>query len=202
MPMALPSLRGRPPRLRANVQRTTVRAERSSRRASAFHGHPPRPFLAHLVRETRRPLRVRTERGPRLPGPMPAIRARKASHRQPQQHWALEDGSVANAPRPTLLDSGTARLASGTHKGGLSSLAMPIQPLWADALIDDVECWQTEHGFDTIESHKQGSSFWATCFPEFCEESCACQRPLSVPCYQAQMLASNLAKSLNFRFDS
>jgi hypothetical protein len=156
---------------------------------------PPKAFLAPLVRETRRPLRMRTERGPRLPGPMPAIRARQASPMQPQQPWALEDGEVANAPRPTLLASGIARLASGTHQGGLSSLEMPIQPLWADDLLDDVECWQTEHGFDTIESQKQGSSFWVTCFPEFCEESCACQLPLSVPFSQAQMLASNLAKS-------
>src|SRR5512145_3047132 len=72
---------------------------------------------------------------------------------------------------------------------------MHIQPFWAYDLIDHVEFWQTEQGFDTIDIHAQVSSFWVTCFPEFCEESCACQQPLSVPCYQAQTLASNLAKS-------
>src|SRR2546430_9502785 len=72
---------------------------------------------------------------------------------------------------------------------------MQIQPLWAYDLIDHVQFWQTEQGFDTIDIHEQGSFFWVTCFLECCEESCACQQPLSVPCYQAQTLASNLAKS-------
>src|SRR5439155_25462593 len=75
---------------------------------------------------------------------------------------------------------------------------MQIQPLWAYDLIDHVQFWQTEQGFDTIDIHEQGSFFWVTCFLECCEESCACQQPLSVPCYQAQTLASNLAKSLIF----
>jgi hypothetical protein len=37
---------------------------------------------------------------------------------------------------------------------------MQIQPLGAYDLIDDVEFWQTEQGFDTIDIHKPGSSFW------------------------------------------
>src|SRR5439155_2961486 len=82
-----------------------------------------------------------------------------------------------------------------THDGGLPSFEMQIQPLWAYDLIDHVQFWQTEQGFDTIDIHEQGSFFWVTCFLECCEESCACQQPLSVPCYQAQTLASNLAKS-------
>jgi hypothetical protein len=60
-----------------------------------------------------------------------------------------------------------------------------------------VQFWQTEQGFDTLDIHEQGSCFWVTCVPEYCEESCACQQPLYVPCYQAQTLASNLAKSQN-----
>src|SRR5437879_9712111 len=79
---------------------------------------------------------------------------------------------------------------------------MQIQPLWAYDLIDHVQFWQTEQGFDTIDIHEQGSFFWVTCFLECCEESCACQQPLSVPCYQAQTLASNLAKSHRSEFKS
>jgi hypothetical protein len=37
---------------------------------------------------------------------------------------------------------------------------MHIQPLGTYDLINDVEFWQTKQGFDTIDSHEQGSSFW------------------------------------------
>src|SRR5712691_11954230 len=114
---------------------------------------------------------------------------------QPQHDRTLQDGEVTEAPRATLFDPGAARLAARTHDGGLPSFEMQIQPFWAYDLIDHVQFWQTEQGFDTIDIHEQGSFFWVTCFPECCEESCACQQPLSVPCYQAQTLASNLAKS-------
>jgi hypothetical protein len=105
---------------------------------------------------------------------MVATLALKAPQMQPQQNGALQDGQVAHAPRPALLDSGTTRLASGTHDGGVPPLEMHIQPLWADDLIDDAEFWQTEQSFDTIDIPVQGSSFWVG-FPEFCKESCACQ---------------------------
>jgi hypothetical protein len=52
---------------------------------------------------------------------------------------------------------------------------MHIQPLWADDLIDDAECWQTEQRFDTIGIHDPDSSFWVVSFPEFCKESCTRQ---------------------------
>jgi len=55
---------------------------------------------------------------------------------------------------------------------------MHIQPFRAYDLIDHVPFWQTEQGFDTLDIHEQGSFFWVTCFPEYCEESCACQQPL------------------------
>jgi hypothetical protein len=48
----------------------------------------------------------------------------------------------------------------GTHDGTVASLKVHIQPLGADDLMDDVEFWQTEQGFDTIDIHGQGSSFW------------------------------------------
>jgi hypothetical protein len=55
---------------------------------------------------------------------------------------------------------------------------MQIQPRWEYDLIDDAELWQTEQGFDTIDIHGPGSSFWVVCFPEFCQESSGCQLPL------------------------
>jgi len=118
---------------------------------------------------------VGAERFTRLPGPVLATLTLKAPHMQPQQDRTLEDGQVTHAPRPTLLDSGAARLATRTHDAGIPSFERQIQPLWAYDLIDHVEFWQTEQGFDTIDIHEQGSSFWLACFPEFCEESCACQ---------------------------
>jgi hypothetical protein len=105
---------------------------------------------------------------------MVTLVALKAPQMQPQQDRTLQDGQVAQAPRPALLDSGTTRLASGTHEGGVPSLEMHIQPLWADDLIDDAEFGQTEQRFDTIDIQAQGSSFWVG-FPAFCKASCACQ---------------------------
>jgi hypothetical protein len=36
---------------------------------------------------------------------------------------------------------------------------MQLQLLGAYDLIDNAKFWQTEHGFDTIDVHEQGSSF-------------------------------------------
>jgi hypothetical protein len=54
---------------------------------------------------------------------------------------------------------------------------MQIQPRGADDLIDDAKFWQTQQGFDSIDIHAPDSSIWVVCFPEFCQESCACQLP-------------------------
>jgi hypothetical protein len=78
----------------------------------------------------------------------------------PQQDGKCEDGQVAEAPRTALLDVGTARLAVGTHDGGVPPFKMQLQSLWAYDLIDDAKFWQTEQRFDTIDIHGQGSSFW------------------------------------------
>src|SRR6266496_3519965 len=120
---------------------------------------PPKELPPDLVVETLSPFNPRTEGLTRLPGPMVATLALKAPQMQPQQNGTLQDGQVANAPRPALLDSGTTRLASGTHDGGVPPLEMQIQPLWAAGLIDDAEFGQTEQSFDTIDIHAQGSSF-------------------------------------------
>jgi hypothetical protein len=54
---------------------------------------------------------------------------------------------------------------------------MQLQPLWADDLIDNTKCWQTEQRFDTIDIPEQDSSCWVS-FPEFCGESCTGQSSL------------------------
>jgi hypothetical protein len=79
---------------------------------------------------------------------------------QPSHNWTLQDGQVANAPWPTILDVRATGQASGTHKGALPPFEMQIQALGAYDLIDDAEFWQTEQGFDTINIHEQDSSFW------------------------------------------
>jgi hypothetical protein len=120
---------------------------------------------------------------------------REAPQMHPQHNWTLQDGQVTNTPRPTLKHSRATGLASGTHNDGVASLKVHIEPLGADDLIDDVEFWQTEQGFDTIDIHEQGSSFWVGDFPEFDKESCVCQSPLYIPYYQSHILTSNMAKS-------
>jgi hypothetical protein len=85
---------------------------------------------------------------------------RKAPQMEPQHNWTLQERQVTNAPRPTLKHSRATGLAVGTHDGTVASLKVHIQPLGADDLMDDVEFWQTEQGFDTIDIHGQGSSFW------------------------------------------
>jgi hypothetical protein len=99
---------------------------------------------------------------------MVALVTLKASNMQPQQDWTLQDRQVANAPRPAILDSGTSRLAAGTHDGGVTPFKMQLQMLWKDDLIDDAEFWQTEQGFDTIHIHELGSFFRVEYVPEFC----------------------------------
>jgi hypothetical protein len=84
-------------------------------------------------------------------------------------------------PKGAMFNSGTTRLALGTHDRGLPSFEMQIQPRGANDLIDDAEFWQTEQGFDTIDIHEPGSSFWVVCFPEFCQESGTCQLPPKSP---------------------
>jgi hypothetical protein len=91
---------------------------------------------------------------------MVTLVALKAPQMQPQQDRTLQDGQVAHAPRPALLAVGTARLAVGTHDGGVPSFKMQLQSLWAYDLIDDAKFWQTAQRFDTIDIHAQGSSFW------------------------------------------
>jgi hypothetical protein len=106
---------------------------------------------------------------------MVALGTLKAPQMQPQYHGTLQDGQVAKASRPAILDVRAARLASRTHDRGLASLEMQLQLLGADDLIDNAKFWQTEQGFNTIDVHEQDSSFWGDGFPTLCEESCTCQ---------------------------
>jgi hypothetical protein len=75
---------------------------------------------------------------------MGALGTLKAPQMQPQHHGTLQDGQVAKASRPAILDVRATRLASRTHDGGLASLEMQLQLLGADDLIDNAKFWQTE----------------------------------------------------------
>jgi len=109
---------------------------------------PAQELGSNLLVEPLGPFHSGTEGLACLPGPMVALLTLKAPQMQPQQDGALQDGQVAKAPRPTILNSGTTRLALGTHDRGIPSFEMQIQPRGADDLIDDAEFWQTEQGFD------------------------------------------------------
>ena len=52
-------------------------------------------FRSHLIVETLRPLDLLAEGLTPFPGTMPAIRALKAPHMQPQHDRTLQDGQVA-----------------------------------------------------------------------------------------------------------
>jgi hypothetical protein len=58
---------------------------------------------------------------------------------------------------------------------------MQLQLCGTYDLIEHAKFWQTKQGFDTIDIHEQGSSFWVDRFPAFCEKSCACQLPSKLP---------------------
>jgi hypothetical protein len=75
---------------------------------------------------------------------MVAFGTLKAPQMQLQQDGALQNGQVAKASRPAILDVRTARLASRTYDGGLASLEMQLQLLGADDLIDNAKFWQTK----------------------------------------------------------
>jgi len=53
-----------------------------------------------------------------------------------------------------------------------------IKSIRPDDLVDNTKFWQTEQRFNTMEIHEQGFLRLDGCvYPEFCEESCACQFP-------------------------
>jgi hypothetical protein len=78
---------------------------------------------------------------------------------------------------------------------------MQIELRRVDDLIDNVKFWQTEHGFDTINIHEQGSSFWVNCSQHFARNPAFVKNSAKSFVIKPQTLASNMAKSRTFSYE-